>query len=96
MAQFDVYRVRGGGMVVDGQSDLLDDLPTRFVIPLREKDNSALGRLTPILRVGNREFALVTPLAGAIDVRDIETIIVSLTAYEYEIKGALDMLISGF
>ena len=96
MAQFDVYRVRGGGMVVDGQSDLLLDLPTRFVIPLRVKDDSVLGRLTPILRVGDRDYTMVTPLAGAIDVRDIEHTVISLIAYEYEIKGALDMLISGF
>lgn len=96
MAQFDVYRVRGGGLVLDCQSDLLRDLPTRFVVPLRVADRSVLQRLMPVFQVDERDLAMVTPLAGAIDVRALGDIVTSLTGHEFEIKDALDMLVSGF
>lgn len=96
MAQFDVCRVRGGGLVIDCQANLLDRLPTRFVVPLRPTDASVMQRLTPVFAIDGRDYAMFTPLAGAIDVRDIEAIVGSLLVHEYTIKTALDMLISGF
>jgi len=96
MAQFDVYRVTGGAVVVDCQSDLLEDLPTRFVVPLRETDRVMLKRLTPVFMIGGIEMTMMTPLARGIDVRDIEARVDTLIDHEYEIKAALDMLISGF
>ena len=96
MAQFDVYRVRGGGLVIDCQSDLLDNLPTRFVVPLRAEDSSVMRRFNPILQVEGRDLAMVTQLAGAIAVRDIVGIVASAAPHEYDIKAALDMLISGY
>lgn len=96
MAQFDVYRVRGGGLVIDCQSDLLDDLPTRFVAPLRSTDTSVMHRFNPVFQVTGQDFAMITQLAGAIAIRDITGTVASLTSREYEIKAALDMLIVGF
>lgn len=34
MARYTVYRIDGGAYLLDVQSDLLDDLTTRIVIPL--------------------------------------------------------------
>jgi len=96
MAQFDVCRVRGGGLVIDCQSDLLDGLPTRFVVPLRPTDASVMQRLTPVFEVDGQTLAMVTPLAGAMDRRDIHEVIVSLVEHEFVIKAALDMLVSGY
>lgn len=96
MAQFDVCRVRGGGLVIDCQANLLDSLPTRFVVPLRPADASVMQRLTPVFTIDGRDYAMFTPLAGAIDVRDIEAIIESLLPHEYAIKSALDMQVSGY
>lgn len=96
MAQFDVYRVRGGGLVVDCQSDLMDDLPTCLVAPLRARDESTIRRLNPVFKIEQQELAMVTQLAGAIDRRDILGTTTSLAAHEYQIKEALDLLISGF
>lgn len=96
MAQFDVYRVRGDRLVVDCQANLLSSLPTRFVVPLRPKDQSVMERLTPVLEIEGRGFSLFTPLAGAIEARSLSHPIVSLLDHEYEIKQALDMLIVGF
>lgn len=96
MAQFDVYRVRGGGLVIDCQSDLLDNLPTRFVVPLRAEDASVMRRFNPVFQVEGRNFAMVTQLAGAIAARDILSTVASVASQEYQIKAALDMLIVGF
>ncbi|HXH14566.1 MAG TPA: CcdB family protein [Sphingomonas sp.] len=96
MAQFDVYRVRGNVLVVDCQSDLLSDLPTRFVVPLRPAHPVVLKRLTPTFTLDGEALTMITPLARAIDVRDIEAVITNLNAEQFEIKAALDMLISGF
>ncbi len=96
MAQFDVYRVRGNVLVIDCQSDLLADLPTRFVVPLRPTDTVALKRLTPTFVIDGAALTMITPLARAIDVRDIEDTVTTLDAAQFEIKAALDMLISGF
>lgn len=97
MAQFDVYRVRGGGLVVDCQSDLLSSLPTRLVVPLRPTAQGAgIGRLTPTLSVEGTNYLFAAPIARAIAVRDIEATVTSLKAEEYTIKAALDMLVSGF
>ena len=42
MAQFDVYRVEGG-LVVDVQTDLIGDFPSRLVIPLRQADEELVS-----------------------------------------------------
>jgi toxin CcdB len=96
LAQFDVYRVRGNVLVIDCQSDLLADLPTRFVVPLRSTDSVALQRLTPTFTIDGETLTMITPLARAIDVRDIEETVATLDAAQFEIKAALDMLISGY
>ena len=96
MAQFDVYRVRGDILVVDCQANLLSDLPTRFVVPLRPVDPKAPDRLVPIFDIEGKRLGMMTPLARSIAVRDIERVVANLTAEEFRIKAALDMLISGF
>ena len=96
MAQFDVYRVRGNVLVVDCQADLLRDLPTRLVAPLRPADPNAPDRLIPIVEIDGKRLAMMTPLVRSIAVRDIEGTVANLTTEEVRIKAALDMLISGF
>lgn len=96
MAQFDVLRVTGDVLVLDVQADLLWDLPTRLVVPLRAPDAVRPSRLTPLLRVGADEWVMVTPLARAISTRDVLETVAKLADQEWPIKSALDMLISGF
>lgn len=96
MAQFDVYHVRGNVLVLDCQSDLLDDLPTRFVVPLRSTDGAVVPRLNPVFIIQGERLTMLTPLARGIDIRDIEGTVASLIDHEYEIKAALDMLVSGY
>ncbi len=96
MAQFSVYRVRGNIFVVDCQADLLRDLPTRLVAPLRTPEPDAPARLVPVFEIDGKRLAMMTPLLRSIAVRDIEATVADLTAHEFTIKAALDMLISGF
>ena len=96
MAQFEVYRVRGGGLVIDCQSDLLRDLPTRFVVPLRARDQSVMERLNPVFDIDGQPFAMVTQLAGMVEARELTHSVASLVTQEYVIKSAIDMLISGY
>ena len=98
MAQFDVYRVRGG-LVLDCQSDLLSTLKPRLVVPLRRSGGEAPAptqRLTPVFNVAGDRHVMVTPLVRGIDRRGIEQTVGSLAAHEYEIKATLDFLVSGF
>ncbi|KQN31513.1 hypothetical protein ASF00_01520 [Sphingomonas sp. Leaf34] len=96
MAQFDVYRIRGNVLAIDCQSDLLSDLQTRFVVPLRPTEAVIFKRLTPSFTINGEVLTMVTTLARAVDVRDIEDTVATLEAAQFEIKAALDMLISGY
>ena len=91
-----MYRVRGNVLVVDCQSDLLSDLQTRFVVPLRRTEAVIVKRLTPSVTIDGENLTMITTLARAIDVRDIEETVATLDAAQFEIKAALDMLISGY
>ena len=96
MAQFDVYRIAGYVLVLDCQSDTLDDLKTRFAVPLRPLERAPIKRLHPLFEVDGETLVMVTHLARGIDCRDINSVIGNLAAHEYEIKAALDMLIRGY
>ncbi len=96
MAQFDVCRIRGGGLVVDCQSDLLSALPTRFVAPLRANVSRTIDRLNPVFRIDGHDYAMVAQLAGAIDRRALIETIASLADRDHDVKAALDMLVIGF
>jgi toxin CcdB len=97
MAQFDVYEVRRGQHLIDCQSDLLSHLESRFTAPLSPvaDGRKAIGRLHPHFVVEGVAMMMVTELAGAIPARALGRRVVSLVTHEYQIKAALDMLISG-
>ncbi|MDO7841563.1 CcdB family protein [Sphingomonas immobilis] len=97
MAQFDVYEVRSGQYLIDCQSDLLSHLESRFTVPLSTASDGrqAIGRFHPHFVVEGITMMMVTELAGAIPARALGRRVGSLIAQEYEIKAALDMLVSG-
>lgn len=96
MARFDAVRVTGNVIVLVCQSDVLVDLPPCFVVPLRDVDRIELPRLMPTFVVDGQSLTMITPLARSISKRDIRETVTSLVAHEYEIRAALDLLISGF
>lgn len=98
MAQFHVYHMPGGLLVLDLQSDLLDT-GTRVVAPLIPIATGPrpLTRLEPILEVGGEPHALHTAEMAAVPVGLVKgASVADLTEHDYAIRGALDMVFSGF
>ena len=99
MAQFDVHQLRPDcDLVVDCQSDLLDHLPRRFVIPLLPEHGSglkSLGRLTPVFEINGERLVLAPPLAGSAPVKELGRPIASLAGERDRIIAAVDALMTG-
>ena len=99
MAQFDVFRPRDGReLLLDCQSNILDGLETRFVVPLLGSADmpERIARLNPRFEIDGEEFFMATQGAATIPARMIGTRVTSLIDDHHVIVGALDMLISGF
>ncbi|WP_375175132.1 CcdB family protein [Pseudooceanicola sp.] len=98
MTQYCVYRITGNRLVLDVQSDLIDS-GTRLVAPLVRPTSGPklLPRLEPVFMIGDTEYAMRTAELAAIPTALlIAPPITDLRAHDYEIKGALDMVFSGF
>lgn len=95
MAQFDVFRLGDGSLVLDCQSDTIDNYDTRFVVPLieTEPDMVMMTRLHPRFSIGSDEVVMVTQFATAVRARELRTRVGSLAADRLAITGAIDVLI---
>lgn len=104
MAQFTVYRNRNPRtkstfpLLLDVQSDLLEVLKTRVVIPMSRASSLAkhpLEQLTPIVPFEGDAFVLLTPQLAGIAHADLGPPIGSLAEYRGAILAALDFLLAG-
>ena len=96
MRQFDIVRLTDKQMCVVLQHDLLSDRRTRVVVPLLPKSAVlTTPHLHPTVRVGRREYILAFELLGAVEVSELDRVVGSARAIEYEIVRAYDMLIAG-
>lgn len=105
MARFDVYgapeRVADATpFLLDVQSDLLEDIDTSVVIPLRRADRfsdvQVPSRLMPVLRVLGEDMLLETPKLAAVPRRILKNPITSLAHEQASITAALDFLVQGY
>lgn len=105
MARFDVYanpgnHARTTPYLLDVQSDLLNGLDSRMVIPLRGLKHfppvNVPTRLTPILTLAGEDYLLETPKMGAVPVRILKTPVTSLAAQQTTILAALDFFFQGY
>lgn len=98
MAELDVFRTANGEYLVDFQSDLLDHLNTRFVIPLESPDKGpkVAERLNPIFTIEGERMVLYTQFALTVPQADLQDRIASLAEQRYVIMDAFDLLISGY
>ncbi len=105
MAQFTVYRNKSQRtkstfpLLVDVQSDLLEPLLTRVVIPLGKA--SALGKkplinLTPPVVFDGDHYVLMTPQLAGVARSDLGAPVGSLAEQRQMILAALDFLLTGF
>ena len=105
MARFDVYPNPGSHAnitpyLLDVQSELLDGLDSRMVIPMRCLAHFAKvklpTRLTPVLQVNGQDYLLETPKMGAVPQRILKNPVLSLAHVQDQITGALDFLFHGY
>jgi toxin CcdB len=102
LAQFAVYRnanSRTYPLLVDIQSDLLDELASRVVIPLARLPALAkkpVSRLMPAVSFEDETYLLMTPQLAAIALRELGSPVGTLVAQRDAIIAAMDFLISGF
>jgi len=99
MAQFfHIYGVSGDRLVLDLQTDLIET-GTRVVAPLiaMASGPNAIGRLEPAFYIEGTAYVLHTAELAVIPSAVLKgEPVADLTAPDYEIRGALDMVFSGF
>lgn len=99
MAKYDVYPSPGGlGFVVDVQTDLLDGLATRVVVPLLPAGSAPIPAklLNPVFEIGGDPHVMVTQFLSAVPVQPLRAPVFNLGERADEITRALDMLFQGF
>lgn len=98
MAQFHVYRVAGDRLVLDLQTDLIDT-GTRVVAPLFTAGTGPqpIRHLEPVIDINGVPYVLHTAEMAAIPSRLLNgEPVADLSASDHVIRGALDMVFSGF
>ncbi|MFA6115584.1 MAG: CcdB family protein [Sphingomonas sp.] len=99
MARFDVYRPKDGDeLLLDCQADVLDELDSRFVVPLLPATTfrRTFVRLNPTFEVGGQTVIMATQSAATIPVRLIGQRVTSLADEQVAIMNAIDMLLTGY
>ena len=103
MARFDVYRnprkesAREVPFLLDVQSDFLEGLESRVVVPLRAANavKRPVTRLNPIFRVAGIEVVMDTPQLAGVPASMLRKPVASLSAQAFEIQNGLDFLFAG-
>ena len=104
MAQFDVYRNAGPATraripyLLDVQSELLDRLATRIVVPLCKPDvlsGKPAERLSPAFEVEGRKVLMLTPELAGVPRKSLGERIANLAHERRAIIGALDIAFTG-
>ncbi len=84
--------------MLDCQSDLLEDLATRTVVPLMPETMlpPPLPRLNPVFTVDGQALVMATQLIFAIPVARLDHLVTNIDTHHYTIMNALDMLLTGY
>jgi len=105
VAQFSVYRNKNPRtkatfpLLVDIQSDLLEPLGTRVVIPLTKSPVLAkkpVSHLTSEITFDGDKYVLVTPQLAGISRTELGALAGSLAEERQKILAAVDFLLTGF
>jgi len=97
MAQFDLYRLTGGQLVVDLQTDLIGIEASRIVAPLREAGRyAAFPGLTPMVEVDGSSWIVRMQELAAVPGAELREPVGTLEEHRDALKRALDILIDGF
>src|SRR6202166_1830753 len=104
MPQFALYRNRNPvsrtrfPLLLDIQSDLLEPLATRVVVPLTPAGSvraRSMRTLTPILNFDGKKYLMLTPQVAGISARQLGPVAGNLAADRDTIVAAIDFLLAG-
>ena len=104
MAQFIVHRNTNPAAqgtvpyLLNVQSDLIEDLGTRVVVPLYPASamkGEILRTLTPVFEVDGAPYVMMTPQLAGIPRKSLGAAVADLSSKRDEIIAALDLLITG-
>lgn len=99
MARYDYYRVASGdAFLLDIQSDWLEGLNTRAVVPLLRPAAAPVParRLNPAFSIEGNDYVMVTQFISAVSQHELPVAQGTLTHRHDDIVAALDMLFHGF
>ncbi|MBE0454259.1 CcdB family protein [Roseovarius autotrophicus] len=96
MAQFDLFRLNGGQLVVDLQTNLIGIEASRIVAPLREAGRyTAFPGLTPVVELDGAAWIVRVQELVAVPGAELRDRVGSLIDQRAALKRALDILIDG-
>jgi toxin CcdB len=103
MAQFDVYinpsesALHGIPYVVVVQSDLLDALATRMVMPLATVEFAGIApdKLCPIVMVNGQRLRALAHYTAPLPTRSLRQIVGHVSAHASELVAAMEVVVSG-
>ncbi len=98
MARYDVYRsLEGGGYLLDVQTDLVQGLNTRVVVPLLPGDSAPIPArlLNPVFEIAQHRHVMVTQFLSAVPASLLGESAGTLRDRSDEITRALEMLYHG-
>jgi toxin CcdB len=97
MAQFDLFKLKSGVLVVDLQTDLIGIDVSRIVAPLREQGGyTAFPGLTPKVEFGDRTWIVRVQELASVTGKELGDRVGTLEHARNELKRVLDILIDGF
>lgn len=99
MARYDLYvSPNGCGYVVDVQSDVLEDLNTRVVVPLMSLATAPkpAERLNPVFEINGVDHVLVTQFLSSVPVKHLGSAVETIDQHHLEIVTAVGMLLQGY
>jgi toxin CcdB len=96
LAQFDLYRLRDGLLVVDLQTDLIGIDSSRIAAPLRDKERyAAFPGLTPTVEADGQMWIVRVQEMAAVPAVELRDRVGTLAEHRDALKRALDILIDG-
>ena len=98
MARYRVYRLSGGELVLDVQSDIVDGLDTRVVAPLVPIGiaSKPAHRLNPVFDIDGERYLMMTEFLSAVPASLLHDSKYDLHAEHDRIVTALDMPFHGY
>jgi toxin CcdB len=101
--QYRIYRNNGNSKaypyLLDVQSDIIDELHTRLVIPLfpaTQMRTQPVKRLTPLITIEGHDYLVMTHEMASIRRTQLGNEVMDASLWRQEIKAALDFMLDGF